>query len=42
MLVIKEILKLVERNCYMAALDIKDMYYSIPVEESFQKYLKFI
>ena len=34
---LKEILKLVERNCYMAALDIKDLYYSIPVEESFQK-----
>ena len=39
---LKEILKLVERNCYMAALDIKDAYYSIPVEESFQKYLKFV
>ena len=39
---LKEILKLVERNCYRAALDIKDVYYSIPVEESFQKYLKFV
>ena len=39
---LKEILKLVERNCYMAALDIKDAYYSIPVEASFQKYLKFV
>ena len=29
---LKEIPKLVERNCYMAALDIKDPYYSIPVE----------
>ena len=39
---LNEILKLVERNCYMAALDIKDAYYSIPVEENFQKYLKFV
>ena len=39
---LKEILKLVERNCYMAVLDIKDAYYSIPVEERFQKYLKFV
>ena len=39
---LKEILKLVERNWYMAALDIKDAYYSIPVEECFQKYLKFV
>ena len=39
---LKEILNLVERNCYMPALDIKDVYYSIPVEERFQKYLKFV
>ena len=39
---LKEILKLVERNCYMILLDIKDAYYSIAVEESFQKYLKFV
>ena len=26
----------------MAALNIKDAYYSIPVEESFQKYVKFV
>ena len=32
---LKEILKLVERNCYMAASDIKDAHYSIPVEQSF-------
>ena len=40
--VLNEILKLVERNCYMAALDRKDAYHCIPVEESFQKYLKFV
>ena len=39
---LKEILKLPEKNCYMAALDIKDVYYSIPVEEGFQNYLKFV
>ena len=39
---LKEILKLVEKKCFIAALDIKDVYYSIPVEESFQKYLKFV
>ena len=39
---LKKILKLVERNCYMAALDIKDAYYSLPVDESFQKYLIFV
>ena len=28
---LKEILKMVEKNCFMASLDIKDAYYSIPV-----------
>ena len=39
---LKEILKMVEKNCFMASLDIKDAYYSIPVDESSRKYLKFI
>ena len=39
---LKKILALVERNCYMVALDIKDAYYSIQVEENSQKYLKYI
>ena len=34
--------KMVENYCFMAFLDIKDSYYSIPVDESSQKYLKFI
>ena len=44
--VIKEtlnhMLKLMKPNCYMASLDIKDAYYTIPVTEEFQKYVKFI
>ena len=36
-----DILKLVKSNCYMASLDIKDAYYTIPVAEEYQKYLKF-
>ena len=36
------ILKLVRPNCYMASVDIKDAYYSIPVSEHDQKYLKFM
>ena len=38
---LQEILKLVTPLCKMASLDIKDAYYSIPVNESFQKYSKF-
>ena len=37
-----DILKLVKSNCYMASLDIKDVYYTIPVAEEYQKYLKFM
>ena len=37
-----DILKLVKSNCYMASLDIKDAYYTIPVAEEYQKYLKFM
>ena len=37
-----DILKFVKSNCYMASLDIKDAYYTIPVAEEYQKYLKFM
>ena len=39
---LKDILKMVEKNCFMTSLDIKDVYYSIPVDENSQKYLKSI
>ena len=38
---INSILRLVRKGCFMAKLDIKDAYYSIPVHEEDQKYLKF-
>ena len=34
-----EILRLVGKNCFMASSDIKDAYYSVRVEKTFQ-YLK--
>ena len=34
--------KLVEKNCYMAALDLKDAYYSIPINGHHQKFLQFV
>ena len=39
---INSILKQVRPNCYMASVDIKDAYYSNPVSEHDQKYLKFM
>ena len=38
---IPEITRLVSRNCFMAVIDIKDAYYSVPVDIESQKYLKF-
>ena len=39
---ISTILKLIRPNCYMASVDIKDAYYSVPIAEEDQKYLKFV
>ena len=38
---IQTITKLIEKDCYMAALDLKDAYYSIPVRKHDQKFLQF-
>ncbi|XP_028394449.1 uncharacterized protein LOC114518643 [Dendronephthya gigantea] len=38
---LNSILKLIERNCFMASLDIKDAYYSVAVNQSDRKYLRF-
>ena len=35
-------LKLVEKNCYMASLDLKDAYYSVAVQPTHRKYLRFM
>ena len=38
---IYNITKLVTKNCFMASLDLKDAYYSIPIKESHRKFLCF-
>ena len=38
---IKSVLTLIAPNCFMAKIDIKDAYYSIPIAFEHQKYLKF-
>ena len=35
------IIKLIDKNCFMACIDLKDEYYSIPIKQSDRKYLKF-
>ena len=39
---INSILTIITPNYYMTKLDIKDGYYSIPILEEHQKYLKFL
>lgn len=35
------IIKLVVKDCFMASIDLKDAYYSIPIHSSCRKYLRF-
>ena len=34
-------LHLMKKNCFMASIDLRDAYYSIPISQQSQKYLKF-
>ena len=34
-------MQLVSTGCYMATIDLKDAYYSVPIHHSFRRYLKF-
>ena len=34
-------IRLITPNCYMASIDLKDAYYSVPIAKPHQKYLKF-
>ena len=36
------VLSLVKRNCFMASVDLRDAYYSVPIAQEHQKYLKFL
>jgi len=38
---LESVMKLVDPDCYMASIDLKDAYYSVPIHRDDQKYLKF-
>jgi hypothetical protein len=38
---LNSMLKLIERNCFMASLDLKDAYYSVAVNQPDRQYLRF-
>ena len=35
------VIRMMKPNCYMASIDLKNTYYSVPIAETDQKYLKF-
>ena len=35
------IIQLVEKDCFMASIDLKDAYYSVPIARSARKYIRF-
>lgn len=35
------VIRMMKPNCYMASIDMKDVYYSVPIAETDKKYLKF-
>ena len=38
---IQNVIDLMEENCYMASVDLKDAYFSVPIHKEHKKYLKF-
>ena len=38
---IKTVLQLITPNCYMCKVDLKEAYYSVKVDENYQRFLKF-
>ena len=39
---IKQVIHMTTPNCYLASLDIKDAFYTVPIYEQHKKYLKFL
>ena len=39
---IKQVIHMITPNCYIASLDIKDAFYTVPIYEQHKKYLKFL
>ena len=37
----QDVFKIIQPNCWMAIVDLKDAFYSVPIHKDHQKYLKF-
>ena len=38
---LKTVVKLIKKHCFMASIDIKDAYYTVKIDDDYQKFLKF-
>ena len=38
---IQSVTSMITQNCWMASVDLKDAYYSVPIHTAYQKYLRF-
>ncbi len=38
---LRQVIHMMKPGCFMASLDIRDAYYSVPIHKAHQKYLKF-
>ena len=38
---IETVLSMIKKDCYMASIDLKHAYYSLPIDKEYRKYLKF-
>ena len=38
---VQDVFKIIQPNCWMASVDLKDAFYSVPIIKDHQKYLKF-
>ena len=39
---LKTAISLIEKDCFMASIDLKDAYYSVNIDVAFRKYLRFV
>ena len=38
---LQDVLKIIQPSCWMASIDLKDAFFSVPIHKSHRKYLKF-
>ena len=39
---LSDVFKIIQPNCWMASVDLKDAFYNIPIHNAYQKYFKFM